>query len=271
MAAKLILGHNIPLEHGDLILKGLTVKKNTGFHYREDGAIIPDKPGQYQLEIYMALKGGETPVSVNYFLLGGEKLEVKVIDIGTGSLGGESKFAYTHCKVLVIQKAPQCFGIGVFSSGIGGSIVKKQTKIKIKKLPLSSFYFFFMARVKHNPTKMLTGNTDSIAVVDVYKKPRKPRRLKPGTRALKEIKKYQKGNSLIIPKAPFQRLVRELTQKLFVDKEYRYQKPAMDAIQEACEAYVIGILEDCQLAAVHSKRITIKPKDIVLSSRMRNK
>ena len=43
----------------------------------------------------------------------------------------------------------------------------------------------------------------------------------------------------------------------------------MEALQESVEAYVVGLFEDCNLCAIHAKRVTIHPKDIQLARRMR--
>uniref|UniRef100_A0A7S3CMB8 Core Histone H2A/H2B/H3 domain-containing protein n=2 Tax=Eukaryota TaxID=2759 RepID=A0A7S3CMB8_9SPIT len=89
-----------------------------------------------------------------------------------------------------------------------------------------------------------------------------------GTVALREIRKYQKSTGSLIPRAPFQRLVRELTQSLTAD-EMRWQVSAVAALQEAMEAYLVGLLEDSQLASIHAKRVTVMPKDMQLARRLR--
>ena len=96
---------------------------------------------------------------------------------------------------------------------------------------------------------------------------KKPHRYRPGTVALREIRRYQKSTDLLIRKAPFNRLVRELTLDLLTD--LRYQSTAVLALQEACEAYLVGLFEDANLCAYHAKRVTLMPKDIQLARRMR--
>ncbi len=95
----------------------------------------------------------------------------------------------------------------------------------------------------------------------------KPHRYRPGTVALREIRRYQKSVDLIIRKAPFQRLVREIAQDLKSD--LRFQSTAVLALQEAAEAYLTGLFEDTNLCAIHAKRITIMPKDLQLARRIR--
>jgi len=89
---------------------------------------------------------------------------------------------------------------------------------------------------------------------------KKPHRYRPGTVALREIRKYQKSTEFLIRKAPFQRLVREITQGHKGD--LRFQSSALGASQDASEVYHVGLFEDSNLYAIHDKRVTIMPKDI---------
>lgn len=99
------------------------------------------------------------------------------------------------------------------------------------------------------------------------KAPRKPHRYRPGTVALREIRKYQNSTNLLIRKQPFMRLVREIAREYKPD--VRFQSHAILAIQEAAEAYLVGLFEDTNLCAIHSKRVTIMPKDMMLARRIR--
>ncbi|XP_072526111.1 uncharacterized protein [Salminus brasiliensis] len=92
---------------------------------------------------------------------------------------------------------------------------------------------------------------------------KKPHRYRPGTVALREIRRYQKSTELLIRKLPFQRLVREIAQDFKTD--LRFQSSAVMALQEASEAYLVGLFEDTNLCAIHAKRVTIMPKDIQLA------
>lgn len=99
---------------------------------------------------------------------------------------------------------------------------------------------------------------------------KKPYRFKPGTVALREIRKYQKTTDLLIRKLPFQRLVKEIANDIVgCDKQLRFQSAAVAALQEAAEAYLVGLFEDVNLCAIHAKRITIMPKDMRLARRIR--
>lgn len=96
---------------------------------------------------------------------------------------------------------------------------------------------------------------------------KKPHRYRPGTVALREIRRYQKSTELLIRKLPFQRLIREIAQDFKTD--LRFQSSAVLALQEAAEAYLVGLFEDTNLCAIHAKRVTIMPKDIQLARRIR--
>lgn len=96
---------------------------------------------------------------------------------------------------------------------------------------------------------------------------RKAHRYRPGTVALRQIRKYQLSVELLIRKLPFQRLVREIAQE--VKQDLRFQINAMAALQHAAEAHLTGLFEDTNLCAIHAKRVTIMPKDIQLARRIR--
>ena len=98
------------------------------------------------------------------------------------------------------------------------------------------------------------------------------RRYRPGTKALMEIRKYQKGTQLLIPRLPFARLVKEIAQTLsarFNLTGLRFQSAALAALQEAAEAYLTALFEDTVLCAIHARRVTIMPRDMLLARRIR--
>lgn len=98
------------------------------------------------------------------------------------------------------------------------------------------------------------------------------RRYKPGTAALKEIRRYQRSFDLLIRKLPFARLVREVALDMLpaeVGAELRWQSHAIQALQEAAEAFLVHLFEDTNLCAIHAKRVTIMQKDIQLARRIR--
>ena len=134
--------------------------------------------------------------------------------------------------------------------------------------------------VKDKKTKLLKVGEDNkkwterirerkerqIKVVEQEKKDQKMKTQR-GMQALKEIQKYQKGSELLIRKLPFQRVVREITQKHM--EELQFQSVAIMALQEAGEAFLVGIMEQANFCMIHAKRVTIMPRDIQLARRIR--
>lgn len=100
--------------------------------------------------------------------------------------------------------------------------------------------------------------------------PRVKKRYRPGAKVLKEIREYQRSTSLLLRKLPFARLVREISLE-FVGPDYglRWQSNAILALQEALESFLVHLLEDTNLCAIHAKRVTIMQKDIQLARRIR--
>ena len=92
-------------------------------------------------------------------------------------------------------------------------------------------------------------------------------RFHPGTVAMRQIKKFQKSTNMLLRKAPFQRLVRELAGNY--KDNLRFASSAVAAIQEATESYVVSLLSDTNLCAIHSRRVTIMPRDLHLARRLR--
>ncbi|XP_057453143.1 uncharacterized protein LOC130745007 [Lotus japonicus] len=132
-----------------------------------------------------------------------------------------------------------------------------------------------MARTKQTALKSTGGKTPRVSLATVAarksapptERVKKPHRYRPGTVALREIRKYQKSTNLLIPKLPFQRLVKEIALNFKAD--FRFQSSAVWALQEAAEAYLTGLFQDTNLCAIHAKRVTIMPKDIQLARRIR--
>jgi histone H3 len=134
-----------------------------------------------------------------------------------------------------------------------------------------------MARTKQTARKSTGGKTPrkslgakaarkSTPVVD-SQGAKKQHRFRPGTVALREIRKYQKSTDLLVRKLPFQRLVREIASGFRGD--LRFQSSAIAALQEASEAYLVGLFEDTNLCAIHANRVTIMERDVQLAQRIR--
>jgi histone H3 len=106
-------------------------------------------------------------------------------------------------------------------------------------------------------------------------KQKKPLRFKPGmtpSAAQREIFRLRKSTELLIKRRPFERVVREISQSLeHVTTNFRYQKQALEALQEATEAYLIGLLMDADVLAKHAKRATLKVTDLLLVQKIRAK
>ena len=132
-----------------------------------------------------------------------------------------------------------------------------------------------MARTKQTARKSLGGKAprkNLATKASRYSAPatggvKKPYRYRPGTVALREIRRYQRSSELLIRKLPFQRLVREIAQD--VKSDLRFQASAIEALQQSAESYLVGLFEDTNLCAIHAKRVTIMPKDLKLARRIR--
>jgi len=132
-----------------------------------------------------------------------------------------------------------------------------------------------MARTKQTIRKIIGGKAPRKALATKAARKsapsaggvKKPHRYRPGTVALREIRKFQKSTDLLIRKLPFQRLVREVARQF--KNDLRFQSTAILALQEAAEAYLVSLFEDTNLLANHAKRVTIYPKDMALARRIR--
>jgi histone H3/H4 len=94
-------------------------------------------------------------------------------------------------------------------------------------------------------------------------------RFRPGSRAIMEIRKFQRSTELLLRRLPFARLVREICERLFGSSAFRWQASALEALQTAAEDYLIHLFEDSNLCAIHARRVTIMPRDIALARRIR--
>ena len=140
-----------------------------------------------------------------------------------------------------------------------------------------------MARTKQTARKSTGGKSPRFQLKTRHHKKKygvtelggvkKPRRFRPGTVALRQIRRYQKSTELLIRKLPFQRLVREVVQEMFGTNgvggtHYRFQSTALLALQEACEDFLVRMFSQVNDIAIHGKRVTIKPSDIQLWERI---
>lgn len=98
---------------------------------------------------------------------------------------------------------------------------------------------------------------------------KKKPRYRPNEVALREIRRYQKSTKLLIPKMAMLRLIKEVVSEMKPD--FKIQTAAIGALHEASEAFLVGILEDTNLCALHAKRVTIQPQDLLLARRIRGR
>ena len=109
---------------------------------------------------------------------------------------------------------------------------------------------------------MITLAKKTMEKTDVVKK---KLRYRPGALALKEIRRYQKSTELLIPRLPFQRLVRNIVQAVSKN-DFKFQSGALGALQEASEAFLVGLFEDTNLCAIHAKRFMFIISYVALTS-----
>ena len=114
-------------------------------------------------------------------------------------------------------------------------------------------------RLSDRPAAFKTNPTDSPI--------KKKRRYRAGTVALREIKKYQRTTENLIQRLPFKKLVKEILQDY--QDGFLVSKEAVSCLQESAEMFLVNLLADTQLAAIHAKRITIKPIDMQFARRLR--
>lgn len=124
-----------------------------------------------------------------------------------------------------------------------------------------------MARAKTTAKSNISKKSAKKAASDAAGAAKRAHRWRPGTVAVREVRKYQKSVEPLIRHAPFARLVRELATS---QKEgLRFQKSAVLAIQEATEAYMVSLLSDTNQCAAHAGRVTIMSRDMRLALRLR--
>ncbi len=183
-----------------------------------------------------------------------------------------------HSFALALSFHPISFFSFVFSQNVSMYFVLKTTANAIFHLDFQTN----MARTK-NSSRKSAGKVPRSAIVSKGKKSgskkakkaagsgssgvKKPFKFRPGTVALREIRRYQKGTELLLRKLPFQRLVREIA---VTGKEgLRFQASAVLAMQEATEAHMVNLFADTCLCAIHGRRVTIQPRDVQLARRLR--
>jgi histone H3 len=134
-----------------------------------------------------------------------------------------------------------------------------------------------MARTKQTARKSTGGKAPrkqlatkaarKSATEDQSQSAKKPQKFRVGTVALREIRKYQKSSELLLRKEPFRRMVRFIS--MGMNKDIRFQRRSIDAIQENLESFITSVLEEAYECVKHCGRVTLMTKDIVLVHKMK--
>ena len=97
------------------------------------------------------------------------------------------------------------------------------------------------------------------------------RRLRPGEKALKQIREFRRTTGLLIRRFPFQRLVRSIQKDIAApgQEPFRWTAEALYVIQSVTEDYLVNLLEDSYQCTLHARRVTLMPKDLRLARRIR--
>lgn len=95
---------------------------------------------------------------------------------------------------------------------------------------------------------------------------KKPHRFRPGTVALRNIRRYQKSTDLLLRRLPFERFARETAQNYVADS--RMSRSFVRLLQNAAEKHLVTLAENSNLLAIHAGRTTVTPKDIMLASKI---
>lgn len=134
--------------------------------------------------------------------------------------------------------------------------MRVQQASSITSTPNRSVASLNVLQAKRRKQKTLTFQTQE----------KKRRRRRPGTVALKEIRFYQESAKLLLRQLPFARIVREIADDLAAPgtTKYSWKKTAIEALQDAVETYLVSLFIDVNKAAIHAKRVTIRPEDLHL-------
>ena len=120
--------------------------------------------------------------------------------------------------------------------------------------------FLFWEQQQTKMTRIKRKSTTGSPSGNRKSRPR-ARRYRPGTVALREIVRYQKSTELLIRKIPFQRLLREISQQVCLEKgisNVKYQSTAVLALQEAAEDFLVRMFSQVNDIAICGKLVTYK-------------
>ncbi|PSC76460.1 histone H3 [Micractinium conductrix] len=249
---------------------------------------FPDTPGT-------GTHGGTMAGDVNLFLNDHEEPHTAEVEIMIAEPRSRRKGIAEEALRLFMSYASSRLGVTKFRAKIGETnapSIALMTKLGYRQVSRSQIFKEVtlempveagrwrpaaMARTKQkatSPAKRVAGKTPGKKTRSPMKRTapaaaaKKPHRYRPGTVALREIRKYQRRTDLLIRKLPFSRLVREITNNV-APEPFRWTAEGLLALQEATEDFIVHLLEDCNLCAIHAKRVTIMPKDMQLARRIR--
>jgi len=203
---------------------------------------------------------------------------------------GNSKLMVTESAPLYLAIALEYLTEEVLKNAVEYIKDKKHIRISVRDLEMgvrtdTELHKFF---TKNNITFLGGGVVPYIHPSLFVKKPRKTNkvnkseeekseerkkhRFRPGTVALREIKRYQKAsNCLTLAKFPFQKLVRDSVVKHVGEDSIKISKDVFIIVQYFIEQVVIDILHHANFAAIHAGRIKMMPNDITFVDFLLNK
>lgn len=120
------------------------------------------------------------------------------------------------------------------------------------------------------PLKGSTRIKPAVAYRTVMQHKNTKKRFRPSMKWISEVRRYQKTTDLLIRKLPFTRLVRDITREVNTNN-FRWTTHALEALQEATEAYAVELLSASLLCTLHAKRVTLMQRDIQLAQRIRGR
>ncbi len=231
------------------IAKASKDKNGTSIISKDDNLILPPARCAKFFNIYRRRLGASAPI---YLAAALEYIIAEILELASNAARDDKRVGITPQHITLIlsndDELSKLLGDGIVLNGgvmpnIHSVLLPAKSKNGVKIL---------------NKSKRKPQDGD-----------KKTHRFRPGTVALREIRKYQKSTNLLMRRQPFMRLVRELTQDLSTHN-IRFQKSALAVLQSWAEGYLITAFEEANLVAIHSKRVTVMPRDLSLVMKIRS-
>ena len=108
----------------------------------------------------------------------------------------------------------------------------------------------------------LAPSSSTTTIIAVPTQAAKKRRWRPGTVALRQIRRLQRSTKLLVPKLPFATIIRAVDKDLHDGVSHRFQQSALDALQEAAESYLDEVFKNSCAISINGKSITLKARDM---------